>query len=153
MAMSTGLKRSLMTVVFIFWSVALVVFGVFGVNKPESLNLPFLSQEAKPEPNKFYPLDKLVISLPGERYPRYLLLEMALQSPSEDMESKLIASDAVLKNSMIKLMGNKSIDTLNNTNQLEQLQDEAREVLQAVLIKHGFEVQLDAVFITRLVVQ
>ncbi len=153
MAMSTGVKRLLQVCVLLVWSGAMVIVGVVGIGKTDDLELPFGLGVAAPEPDKFYPLDKLVISLPGERYPRYLLLEMALQSPSQEIESKLIASDPLLKNTMIKLMGNKKLDELNSTSNMEKLQGEAKVALQEVLTNHGFDIQLDAVLFTRLVVQ
>ncbi|TKB47808.1 flagellar basal body-associated FliL family protein [Ferrimonas sediminicola] len=153
MAMSTGIKRLLQVCVLLVWSGAMVIVGVVGIGNAEEVTLPFGLGKPVAEPDRFYPLDKLVISLPGERYPRYLLLEMALQSPSEEIESKLLASDPLLKNTMIKLMGNKSLDELNSTENMEKLQEEARGALQNVLRSHGFEIQLDAVLFTRLVVQ
>ncbi len=153
MAMSTGIKRLLQLSVLVVWSGAMVIFGVIGIGNPEDLDLPFGLSEKAAEPDKFYPMDKLVISLPGERYPRYLLLEMALQSPSEGIESILLQSDPLLRNTMIKLMGSKSVEELNGTHNMEQLQQEAKQALQTVLTEHGFGVQLDAVLFTRLVVQ
>ncbi|MGM8892124.1 flagellar basal body-associated FliL family protein, partial [Psychrobacter sp. 1Y1] len=120
---------------------------------PTLIGGPFVEKEPEVKSAQFYPLDKFVISIPGDEYPHYLLLEMAFKSRSNNVASIIEQADPVIKNSLMKMFSNKHFNELNSAKQFEPLQQEAHNVLSAVLEENNFAIELDDVLFTRMVIQ
>lgn len=62
----------------ILWSLFILLWsgGLFwaGWQSPTLIGGPFVSQQEQPDVARFYPLDRFVISVPGDKNPHYLLL-------------------------------------------------------------------------------
>ncbi len=129
--------------------------GVFiiGWQSPQLIGGPFVVKEQQPETAKFYPLDKFVISVPGDKYPHYLLLEMALKSRSVNVNATLTEADPLVRNSLMKMFSRKHFNELNNSDQLESLQKEALVLLSGVLAENDYPIELEEVLFTRMVIQ
>ncbi|MGS0682071.1 flagellar basal body-associated FliL family protein [Shewanella sp. 125m-7] len=124
-----------------------------GWQSPTLIGDPFSPQEPEVVMAKFYPLDKFVISIPGEEYSHYLLLELAIKTRSKDAQYTLTQADPVIKNSLMKMFSNKNFDELKDTQQFEPLQKEALSLLSAVLVQNDFNIALDEVLFTRMIIQ
>ncbi|GIU22989.1 flagellar basal body-associated protein FliL [Shewanella sp. MBTL60-007] len=143
-------KRIITALLIISWTAA--IFWV-GWQSPSLIGGPFEAKEAEVKSAQFYPLDKFVISIPGDEYPHYLLLELAFKSRSKNVESTIKQADPVIKNSLMKMFSHKHFNELNNAQQFESLQKEAHGILSTVLAENDFAIELDDVLFTRMVIQ
>jgi len=143
-------NKIILTLFVISWSA--IVFWV-GLQSPETIAKVFSSAEDEVITAEFYPLDKFVISVPGDDYPHYLLLEMAFKSSSEGVEKTIKKADPLIRNSLMKMFAKKHFNELNNSQQLESLQQEAHLLLTAVLANNQYNIQIDEVLFTRMVIQ
>lgn len=110
--------------------------------------------EVEPVPvPKYYPLEKFVISIPGDKYPHYMLLEMSLKSRNPAMQTVLVDSDALLRNAMMKMFSRKTFTELNSLDQLDSLQSEALILMIKVLSDNQLASDIDEVLFTRMVIQ
>ena len=110
--------------------------------------------EVEPVPvPKYYPLEKFVISIPGDKYPHYMLLEMSLKSRNPGMQTVLVDSDALLRNAMMKMFSRKTFTELNSLDQLDSLQSEALILMIKVLSDNQLPSDIDEVLFTRMVIQ
>jgi len=82
---------------FLFITVWTAAIFWVGWQSPTLIGGPFLTQEPDIKLAKFYPLDKFVISIPGDEYPHYLLLEMAFKSRSNNAANTIKKADPVIK--------------------------------------------------------
>ncbi|ACJ31738.1 Flagellar basal body-associated protein FliL [Shewanella piezotolerans WP3] len=146
---TTGKKITILLIIMI-WSSA--VFWA-GWQSPTIIGGPFSPSEDEIVTAKFYPLDKFVISVPGDDYPHYLLLEMAFKSRSKNVESTIKQADPVIRNSLMKMFAKKHFNELNDSQQFESLQKEAHQLLTVVLAENEFSIELDDVLFTRMVIQ
>ncbi|WP_335902594.1 flagellar basal body-associated FliL family protein [Shewanella algae] len=145
------MKRNLLIVALLI----LATGGGFfiGHQPPEWLG-KWLSAEEEVQPQaSFYPLDKMIISVPGDEYPHYLLLELALKSRSDNAAQEIKAADPLIRNTMMRMFSSKSFNVLNQPQNLETLQLEARESLIKVLTKDQFTLDIEEVLFTRMVIQ
>ncbi len=143
--------KILIPVVFIaIWSAA--TFYV-GWQSPSLFGEQF-NRHSKATPTaKFYPLKRVVVTVPGEDYPHYLLLEMAMKSQSEDVKRTLEEADALVRNTLMKLFAKKQFEELNNPEQVDALQLEVQLALSKVLLENDYDLELDQVLFTRMVIQ
>lgn len=143
-------KKLSFSFIAILWTAS--IFWI-GWQSPSIIGGPFIPQEQEANKAKFYPLDRFVISVPGENLPHYLLLELALKSSSKNVSSTLKEADPLVRNSLMKMFSRKHFNQLNDSNQLESLQQEALVLLSNVLTENNYEIELDEVLFTRLVIQ
>ncbi len=144
--------KVIVTVIFIaIWSAAVFYAGwqaphLFGdLFKQET--------EVTPSVAKYYPLKRLVVTVPGEDYSHYLLLEMAIKSESEEVKTTLEEADSLVKNTLMKLFARKNYQELNNPDRVDALQTEVRLALSKVLIDNHYDLNVDQVLFTRMVIQ
>ncbi|WP_144212014.1 flagellar basal body-associated FliL family protein [Shewanella donghaensis] len=137
-------------ILFCTWSA-----GVFwmGWKSPEMIGAPFSVYQPAPKPASFFPLDKFVFSIQGTNNSHYLLLELALKSRSKDAETTIKNADSLIKNALMKMFSEKSHQQLITGNQLDPLQIEALELLTAVLSENDFNIELEDVLFTKMVIQ
>ena len=124
-----------------------------GWQSPNLMGDVFAPQQvAQPTP-RFYPLERFIISVPGKEYQHYVLLELALKSSSQNAKHELTEADPLVRNSLMKMFAGKQVEELNKPKNLEQLQQEAKDLLTNVLSANQFAVKIDDVLFTRLVIQ
>ncbi|WP_076413071.1 flagellar basal body-associated protein FliL [Shewanella sp. UCD-KL12] len=143
-------KKITILLFLILWTAS--IFWV-GWQSPSIIGGPFIPKETQDNSAKFYPLDRFVISVPGDKFPHYLLLELALKSSSPDVTKTLSEADPLVRNSLMKMFSRKHFNQLNDSNQLEGLQLEALTLLSDVLKENNYEIELDEVLFTRMVIQ
>ncbi|MEC4725939.1 flagellar basal body-associated FliL family protein [Shewanella sp. D64] len=143
-------KKFSWVIIFLIWSTGIFIVGW---QSPQLIGGPFVAKEQQPETAKFYPLDKFVISVPGDEYPHYLLLEMALKSRSINVTPTLKEADPLVRNTLMKMFSRKHFKDLNNSDQLDSLQKEALVLLSGVLAENHYTIELEEVLFTRMVIQ
>ena len=143
--------KVLIPVIFIaIWSAATFYVGW----QAPTLFGDMFKQETKVTPvAKYYPLKRVVVTVPGEDYPHYLLLEMAIKSESEDVKPTLEEADSLVRNTLMKLFAKKNFEDLNDPNQVDPLQMEVQLALSKVLIDNHYDLNVDQVLFTRMVIQ
>ncbi|MFT5787966.1 MAG: flagellar FliL protein [Shewanella sp.] len=146
----TSRKRISFFILIAAWTAG--IFWV-GWQSPTLIGGPFLAQEPEIKLAQFYPLDKFIISIPGDEYPHYLLLEMAFKSRSNNVVNTIKKANPVIKNSLMKMFSKKHFNELNNAQQFEPLQKEAHVLLSMVLAENDFDIEIDDVLFTRMVIQ
>ncbi|NMH66719.1 flagellar basal body-associated FliL family protein [Shewanella salipaludis] len=132
------------------WTAAVLWLGLHG---PAWVESHFSSEEELVKVAKYYPLDKFIISIPGDKYPHYLLLEMTLKSRNPALQSVLDEADPVIRNSLMKMFSRKRFEQLNDSDQLDSLQAEALVLIAKVLSDNDFASDVDEVLFTRMVMQ
>ncbi|WP_298439553.1 flagellar basal body-associated FliL family protein [uncultured Ferrimonas sp.] len=103
-------------------------------------------------PPKFYRIEKIVLSLPSDRY---LLLEFSLKVSEydDDTEKQIDSYAPVIRNATIGVMGQKPLDQLIDSSFLVAHQDELELAFEQQLAANGFALIIDQVLVTKLVVQ
>ncbi len=149
-SMNKKSKMLVLALVFLTWTGATFWLGW---QSPTLIGEPFGPQEPEVEVAKFYPLDKFVISIQGDEYSHYLLLELAIKTRSKDAEFTLSQADSVIKNSLMKMFSTKHFNELNDTKRFDPLQKEAKSILSAVLAQNDFNIELEEVLFTRMIIQ
>ncbi|BDM62703.1 hypothetical protein NFHSH190041_01550 [Shewanella sp. NFH-SH190041] len=124
-----------------------------GWKAPAMFGSMFKHEAPAPVPPKFYPLEKIVISLQGKEYQHYALFEMALQSTTADATHILAQAEPLIRNTLIQMFSGKTVKEVDGPENLDKLQHEACKLLNKVLKKDNFHVAIDKVLFTRLVVQ
>lgn len=150
---SRVIKITLAFFVLISWTAGALWIGINGADW--KLTELFASEpELEPVPvAKFYPLEKFVISIPGDKYPHYMLLEMSLKSYNPDMKTVLVEADPLIRNAMMKMFSRKTFEQLNHLDQLDGLQAEALILMVKVLSDNKLPSDIDEVLFTRMVIQ
>lgn len=127
-----------------------------GTNGADGKLVKLFASEPEIEPvpvAKFYPLEKFVISIPGDKHPHYMLLEMSLKSRNPNMKEVLQESDPLIRNAMMKMFSRKTFEQLNHLDQLDSLQSEALISMVKVLSDNQLPSDIDEVLFTRMVIQ
>ncbi|WP_299010282.1 flagellar basal body-associated protein FliL [uncultured Shewanella sp.] len=129
-----------------------IIFWV-GWQAPHIFGGPFNQPKVEIKKERYYPLDRFVISVPGDQYPHYLLLEMALKSSSNNVKHKLTEADPVIRNALMRMFSSKSFEQINDPTQLEPLQQEAKTLLSNLFVEHQYKIDLEDLLFTRIVIQ
>ena len=155
MAIAKSQLVKIIVAVLVLISSTAGAFWVGSNNADWTLTKLFASEpEVEPVPvPKYYPLEKFVISIPGDKYPHYMLLEMSLKSRNPGMQTVLVDSDALLRNAMMKMFSRKTFAELNSLDQLDSLQSEALILMIKVLSDNQLPSDIDEVLFTRMVIQ
>lgn len=150
LAKSSVVKSLAIICVFLGWTAGALWLGWQGPELTETYLKP---KEEAVEVAKYYPLEKFIMSIPGDKYPHYMLLEMTVKSRNPLLESVLLEADPVIRNSLMKMFSRKTFQELNNLDQLESLQSEALVMIVKVLSENDFQSDIDEVLFTRMVIQ
>ncbi|MCL1126504.1 flagellar basal body-associated FliL family protein [Shewanella surugensis] len=129
-----------------------VIFWV-GWQAPHLIGGPFNQSNIEIKQERYYPLDRFVISVPGDQYPHYLLLEMALKSSSDNVKHTLSEADPLIRNGIMKMFASKKFEQINDPTQLEPLQKEALTLLSDLFVEHQYKIDLEGLLFTRIVIQ
>ncbi|WP_421201419.1 flagellar basal body-associated FliL family protein [Aeromonas enteropelogenes] len=113
--------------------------------------------EAKPELSAtplFKPLERFVISLEGEREPRYLVLELNLVTRDPTQLTELDELTPLIRNVMVQYFSNrKHEDVQKELQDITALQTSLFGQLRATMQGYGYKSSLDEVLITKILVQ
>lgn len=115
-------------------------------------NLPF-QEDARSEHPSFHSLDKLVLSVKGQRQTHFVMLELALETHQPERIKNIDNYMPVVRNSLLKLFSNKTYEQLQNQPTIDSLQEEVKETLLTAFADTHLARDIDDVLLTKYVVQ
>ncbi|WP_163934460.1 flagellar basal body-associated protein FliL [Paraferrimonas sp. SM1919] len=101
----------------------------------------------------YFPLEKIVVSVEGEKQIHYLMVEMSIQTKDPRQITIMEQNKPIIRNELLKLFGSKDYNTVKQMDNIEQLQQEVVQRLRQSLEKNGFPFAIDNVLFTQLVLQ
>ncbi|GAB6261793.1 flagellar basal body-associated FliL family protein [Photobacterium sp. CCB-ST2H9] len=116
-----------------------------------SISLPF-SQPDNLDP-VFHPLEKLVLSVKGERQTHFIMMELALETRRPEAIEGIDNFMPVVRNALLKLFSNKTYEELQNQRTIDELQEEVKSTLLDAFGKTRYAHAIDNVLLTKYVIQ
>ncbi len=105
---------------------------------------------AKPiEYGQFMELQGLIINPAGTNGTRYLMVNLGLESANSGVLEELKGKEVVVRDTILKLLGQRTVEELADISLRTQLKQELREAVNAVLRKG----KIDRVYFTQYVLQ
>lgn len=115
---------------------------------------PFESDNAKSANGpSFHPLDKIVLSVKGNRQTHFVMLELAIENRHPERIKAIDDYMPVVQNALLKLFASKHYDELQQQGGIDALQDEVKATLMQAFAKTDIVRDIDDVLITKYVVQ
>jgi flagellar protein FliL len=115
-------------------------------------------QQQRPEPPKeraeylFHPVDKVIVSLPGEEREHYMVFDLVLQADVKTDKKKLEQIDPMVRNSAVAHFSAQGFQVLRSQ-PIEQLQVALEKAVLAEFENRGVIVPFSHVLISKMVVQ
>lgn len=117
-------------------------------------------EEPPPEPivlsekPLFQSLDKIVIGLSGERTQRYMLLELALVSHDPHFEEQSSTLTPVIHNAILQYFSqHDAVRAQDEIQDIAALQDRLLEQVRTTVASYEYELAVDKVLLTKVVIQ
>lgn len=132
---------------------------VWYMKKHNSFNLSEIvgnfsfQDETRSEQPSFHSLDKLVLSVKGQRQTHFVMLELALETHQPERIKNIDNYMPVVRNSLLKLFSNKTYEQLQNQPTIDSLQEEVKETLLTAFADTHLARDIDDVLLTKYVVQ
>ena len=102
----------------------------------------------------YYPLEKLVISVESDKVIYYMMMEVSLETHSEQALAQIRHFIPVIRNHFVKDLSQRDFQSMRAyLKDLTRLQQELLNSLQQVLEKYQIPKVVDEVLITKLVIQ
>ncbi len=143
----------LLTVLVIVCVLGLVAFvGVnYGDDIKAMINKEPDSSETKP---LYVPMEKLVISVDSDKTIYYMMVELTLETGTEQSMEQINYYMPVIRNVFVKSLSQRDFETMRHyLKDINKLQDELNQELVGVLEKYEIAGIVDNVLITKLVIQ
>ena len=106
-------------------------------------------EAASEEFGQFKVITDLLINPAGTNGKRFLMVNIGLESKSEDALAELDAKDAVIRDIFLQLLGRRTVEELSSVTAREQLKEELRVAVNGIL-KEG---TIDRLYFTQFVLQ
>lgn len=102
----------------------------------------------------FKTLDKMVVGLSGDRVQRYMMLELALVSRDPRMEAQSESLTPVIYNAVLQYFAQHTYEAARAEIQdIEKLQNRLLEKVQATTAGYGYQLAVDKLLLTKVVIQ
>ncbi|WP_115719430.1 flagellar basal body-associated FliL family protein [Gallaecimonas mangrovi] len=102
----------------------------------------------------FHPLGKFVISIPGDDVQHYMMLELALVSHDPRMPKESDDLQPVIRNALMQYFSDRQYEDVRKEIQdIEKLQTALKKQLETSVKRFGYELALDQVLLTKVVIQ
>lgn len=113
------------------------------------------SFKSEPEPVQptFHQLDKLVLSVKGQRQTHFVMLELAVKTRFPEEIKEIDSYMPVVRNSLLKLFSHKTYEQLQQERTIDSLQEEVKNTLLAAFSETQFAKHIDDVLFTKYVIQ
>ncbi|KJG31569.1 flagellar protein [Photobacterium angustum] len=108
--------------------------------------------EATAQP-AFHPLDKVVVSVKGERQTHYVMIELAVQTHYPERIKQIDSYMPLVRNALLKMFSKKKYEELQNQQSIDQLQQEVKQTLTAAFANTTIARDIDDVLFTKYVIQ
>ncbi|OEE58429.1 flagellar protein [Enterovibrio norvegicus FF-454] len=120
----------------------------------EGFSLPFLfEQETLKNGPSFHALEKIVLSVKGNRQTHFVMLELAVETRHPERIEAIDGYMPMVQNALLKLFANKHYDDLQKDGAVETLQEEVKQTLLLAFAKTDIVRDIDDVLLTKYVVQ
>ncbi|AUI88576.1 flagellar protein [Vibrio azureus] len=113
----------------------------------------FNKEEPASKEPRFHTLDKVVVSIKGEKRSHFVMLELAIETRRPEQIKNIDHYLPVVQNSMIKLFSQKNLDELQQAGAIDSLQKEIKQTLLDTFAKNDLVRNIDDVLVTKFVVQ
>ena len=113
----------------------------------------FDKEELASKEPRFHTLDKIIVSIKGEKRSHFVMLELAIETRRPEQMKNIDHYLPVVQNAMIKVFSQKSLDELQQADAIEYLQAEAKQTLLETFAKTDLVRDIDDVLVTKFVVQ
>ncbi|EAR57279.1 LafF [Photobacterium sp. SKA34] len=101
----------------------------------------------------FHPLDKVIVSVKGERQSHYVMIELAVQTHYPERMKQIDSYMPLVRNALLKMFSKKKYEELQNQQSIDQLQQEVKQTLTAAFANTTFARDIDDVLFTKYVIQ
>lgn len=102
----------------------------------------------------FHPLGKFVISIPGDDVQHYMMMELALVSHDPRVPKESDELEPVIRNALMQYFSNRQYDQVRKDIQnIEPLQQALKGKILETVKRYGYQLSLDEVLLTKVVVQ
>ncbi|KDM91611.1 flagellar basal body-associated protein FliL [Photobacterium galatheae] len=101
----------------------------------------------------FHPLEKLVLSVKGERQTHFIMMELALETRRPEAIEGIDNYMPVIQNALLKLFSDKTYEQLQNQRTIDELQNEVKGTLMNAFDKTRYAHTIDNVLLTKYVIQ
>ncbi|WP_318443615.1 flagellar basal body-associated FliL family protein [Photobacterium leiognathi] len=101
----------------------------------------------------FHPLDKVVVSVKGERQTHFVMLELAVQTHYPERIKQIDNYMPLVRNALLKMFSKKRYEELQNQQTIEQLQQEVKQTLTDAFANTTIARDIDDVLFTKYVIQ
>ncbi|CZF84167.1 flagellar basal body-associated FliL family protein [Grimontia marina] len=120
----------------------------------EKFSLPFLFEQDEPKNGpSFHELEKIVLSVKGNRQTHFVMLELAVETRHPDRIASIDDYMPVVQNALLRLFANKHYDDLQQDGAIDTLQKEVKDTLLLAFAKTDLVRDIDDVLLTKYVVQ
>lgn len=113
---------------------------------------PLKAKSAKAEEYKFFPIQKIIVSLPGESREHYFVLDLVLQANIDTDEKKLQQIDPMVRNSVVAHLSAMAFNELRALS-ITDLQAKLEEAVLADFSSRHVAQPFAHVLVSKLVVQ
>ncbi|NLS13720.1 flagellar basal body-associated FliL family protein [Vibrio sp. SM6] len=101
----------------------------------------------------FHPLEKVVLSIKGDKQTHFVMLELAVETRSPERIESLDNYMPKVQNALLRLFADKHYRQLQQQGAVEELQQEVKNTLLGVFERTTFANDIDDVLLTKYVVQ
>lgn len=120
----------------------------------ETLSLPFLFEQDDPQNGpSFHALEKIVLSVKGDRQTHFVMLELAVETRYPDRITVIDDYMPVVQNALLRLFADKRYEDLQQDGAIDLLQKEVKDTLMLAFAKTDLVRDIDDVLLTKYVVQ
>lgn len=113
----------------------------------------FQTEEAPSDQPVFHSLDKLVLSVKGNRQTHFVMLELAIATYQPERIKNIDNYMPVVRNALLKLFSNKTYEELQNQPTIDALQEEVKQTLLTAFADTHIARDIDDVLLTKYVIQ
>ncbi len=110
------------------------------------------SSETSKAPS-FLPLDKVVLSVKGEKQNHFVMIELAIETRHPEKIQNLDNYTPLIRNALLRLFNNKSYESLNQEGAVDALENEVKQTVLLAFEKTDIVREIDDVLLTKYVVQ
>lgn len=111
-----------------------------------------IAEPGKPEEYKFFPIEKVIVSLQGEGREHYFVLDLVLQAEKDTDNKKLQQIDPMVRNSVVAHLSSMAFSELRAM-PITELQTRLEQIVQADFSNRQVVQPFAHVLVSKLVVQ
>ena len=91
-------------------------------------------EDAPPEFGSFFEIQNMIVNPAGTEGRRFLMVHIGLESLDSDVQAEFEQKEIVIRDVVLNLLGQRSVDELADVSQREALKEDLREAVNQVLV-------------------